>query len=143
MYTTIINPYTNRKVNISSKLGRSIIHNYLNYLQRGGMHVGFIYINLKKSIQEKDPETYNWLVEKRLNKPKGVLTFIINELSKEKQDTVVEQKIKKIADSVEEINEIIKQSLPDIGKKDKILQLLEEDLPELESIPVVHCKVCG
>ena len=36
MYNSIINPITNRKVNIDGALGRSILQNYLNYLQKGG-----------------------------------------------------------------------------------------------------------
>ena len=36
MYNSIINPITNRKVNIDGPLGRSILQNYLNYLQKGG-----------------------------------------------------------------------------------------------------------
>ena len=36
MYNSIINPITNRKVNIDGPLGRSILRNYLNYLQKGG-----------------------------------------------------------------------------------------------------------
>ena len=36
MYNSIINPITNRKVNIDGHLGRSILQNYLNYLQKGG-----------------------------------------------------------------------------------------------------------
>jgi len=36
MYNSIINPITNRKVNIDGPLGRSILKNYLNYLQKGG-----------------------------------------------------------------------------------------------------------
>ena len=40
MYTTIINPETGRKVNITGKIGRKIINNYLmNYI---GGSVGFI-----------------------------------------------------------------------------------------------------
>lgn len=36
MYSKIINPKTGRKVNVSGKLGRSIIRNYLTILNAGG-----------------------------------------------------------------------------------------------------------
>ena len=36
MYTEIINPLTNRKVNIGSKLGIKILKNYINYVKYGG-----------------------------------------------------------------------------------------------------------
>ena len=35
MYTKIINPETNRKVSINSKLGRKILTNYLSILKGG------------------------------------------------------------------------------------------------------------
>jgi len=35
MYTKIINPYTNRKVNIHTKLGKKILINYMNHLNGG------------------------------------------------------------------------------------------------------------
>ena len=31
MYSKIVNPKTGRKVNINSKLGKTIIQNYINY----------------------------------------------------------------------------------------------------------------
>ena len=48
-YNFIINPLSNRKVKITTRLGKQIINNYLNY-QLGGMHVALIYIGLKKII---------------------------------------------------------------------------------------------
>lgn len=36
MCKNIVNPITNRKVLIKSKLGKSIISNYSKYVQRGG-----------------------------------------------------------------------------------------------------------
>ena len=146
MYNTIINPQTNRKVNIYGKLGISIIR---NYLQKGGMSMGMgmelgeIYLTIKDNINEKDPETFKWLVEKRLSKPRGVLTFILNKLNKEGDEIIIRQKINKLGESIAEINEIIKESISDVNKKDKILEILEGGLSELEPEPIVYCKVCG
>ena len=38
MYNTIINPITNRKININSKLGRNIIKKYLIQSLKGGVY---------------------------------------------------------------------------------------------------------
>jgi len=58
MYNSIINPITNRKVTIDGPLGRSILQNYLNYLQKGGSVSELTHIfnqirNYEPSISDK------------------------------------------------------------------------------------------
>ena len=145
MYTSIINPITNRKVGIHTKLGKSIINNYLNYIQLGGMHIAMIYIELKAKLK-KDNELLEWLNEKRLDKPRGILTFIINKLSEESNDTIIKQKINKLSRNIETIKKIKEnKTITELEKKDKILELIEDDLDELDldDDPIVYCKVCG
>tara|TARA_B110000211_G_scaffold158151_1_gene179009 strand:+ start:3620 stop:3805 length:186 start_codon:yes stop_codon:yes gene_type:complete len=40
MYTKVVNPKTGRKVAITSRLGKQIIKNYLNYLRGGRVNWG-------------------------------------------------------------------------------------------------------
>ena len=47
MYNTIINPKTNRLVNINSKLGKSIVINYFNKINGGAKNKEFCEINEK------------------------------------------------------------------------------------------------
>ena len=64
MYNKIVNPKTNRKVFINSKLGKNIILNYINFNKLGGVltyvyHPKYNYINLRSipsSESVKDPE---------------------------------------------------------------------------------------
>jgi len=142
MYTSIINPITNRKVGIHTKLGKSIINNYLNYIQLGGMHIAMIYIELKAKLK-KNNELLEWLNEKRLDKPRGILTFIINKLAEESNDTIIKQKINKLSRNIETIKKIKEnKTITELEQKDKILELIEGDLDELEDEPIVYCKVC-
>jgi len=53
MYNSIINPITNRKVNIDGPLGRSILQNYFNYLQKGGSVIRLK--NLFNQIRNYEP----------------------------------------------------------------------------------------
>ena len=145
MYTSIINPITNRKVGIHTKLGQSIINNYLNYIQLGGMHIAMIYIELKAKLK-KNNELLEWLNKKRLDKPRGILTFIINKLAEESNDTIIKQKINKLSRNIETIKKIKEnKTITELEKKDKILELIDGDLDldELEDEPIVYCKVCG
>ena len=143
MYTSITNPITNRKVGIHTKLGKSIINNYLNNIQLGGMHIAMIYIELKSKLK-KDNELLEWINEKRLDKPRGILTYIINKLAEESNDTIIKQKINKLSRNIETIKKIKEnKTITELEQKDKILELLEGDLDELEDEPIVYCKVCG
>ena len=142
MYTSITNPITNRKVGIHTKLGKSILNNYLNYIQLGGMHIAMIYIELKAKLK-KNNELLEWLNEKRLDKPRGILTFIINKLAEESNDTIIKQKINKLSRNIETIKKIKEnKTITELEQKDKILELIEGDLDELEDEPIVYCKVC-
>jgi len=142
MYTSIINPITNRKVGIHTKLGQSIINNYLNYIQLGGMHIAMIYIELKAKLK-KDNELLEWLNEKRLDKPRGILTFIINKLADESNDTVIKQKINKLSRNIETIKKIKEnKTITELEQKDKILELMDGDLEKLEDPTIEYCKVC-
>ena len=144
-YNFIINPLSNRKVKITTKLGKQIINNYLNY-QLGGMHVALIYLGLKKPLEKIDKATYEWLCNKRLDKPKGFLTLIINKLSEQEDDIIVKKRIDNFIKNIELIKEIKDSDLDDSEKNDKLIEILmidEEDLPELEIKKTEECKVCG
>ena len=144
-YNFIINPLSNRKVKITTKLGKQIINNYLNY-QLGGMHVALIYLGLKKPLEKIDKDTYEWLCNKRLDKPKGFLTLIINKLSEQEDDIIVKKRIDNFIKNIELIKEIKDSDLNDLEKKDKLIEILmidEEYLAELEIELDKKCNVCG
>lgn len=144
-YNFIINPLSNRKVKITTRLGKQIINNYLNY-QLGGMHVALIYIGLKNPLEQIDKTTYEWISNKRLDKPKGFLTLIINKLSEQEDDIIVKKRIDNFVKNIDIIKEIKNSDLDDMEKNDKLMELLmidEEDLPELEIKKAKECDVCG
>ena len=142
MYTSITNPNTNRKVGINTRLGKKIITNYLNYIQLGGMHLAVIHMELKDKLK-KHTELLHWINETRLDKPRGILTFIINKLYKESNDIIIKQKINKLSRNIETIKKIKEdKTITELEQKDKILELMDGDLEELEDPPVVYCRVC-
>ena len=55
LYDKIVNPKTNRKVNINSKLGRNILKQYLNYSQGGAKNKAIC-----QNLKNKTCEDYNY-----------------------------------------------------------------------------------
>ncbi len=54
MYSYIINPNTNRKVNVNSKLGKEIIMNYVYWSKNSTKSGGYINNNQETKIKMKN-----------------------------------------------------------------------------------------
>ena len=147
MYNKIVNPITGRKVNINTKLGKKIINNYIffyNQLQEGGMHPAFIYVNVRNAINDKDEAVWEWLSKERLDKPRGVFTYISNELSKQENDIIIKKMIKNLGEHISELKIIIEdKKMSDLEKKNSILKFLDDENQELEPLKIEYCKVCN
>ena len=85
-----------------------------------------------------DPKIHKWIRSPRLNKPKGVLNYIVNYL-KQFDDIIVLQKLQKFGKHETEICTIISIKITDLDKKNKIISLMDGDL---EPIPKEKCCVC-
>ena len=141
MYKKIINPKTGIKVNINGQVGKSILQNYINYLN-GGMPLPMIYIELRDKVNDKDHEIFNWLVKERHEKKRGIVTLILNKLKDEK-DIIVKNKIILLTHNTEKIKSIIKESITDSDKAEKILKILDESVSNEEAeIIQEKCKIC-
>ena len=91
-------------------------------------------------ISSFDPIINKWIRQSRLNKPKGVLNYIVKYLS-QFDDINVLQKLINFTENEEKISTIISYKISDLDKKNKIISLLDV---EYESIPLikVSCIVC-
>jgi len=87
-----------------------------------------------------EPTINKWIRQSRLNKPKGVLNYIVKYLS-QFDDIVVLQKLTNLKKNEEKISTIISYKISDIDKKNQIISLLDI---EYEYIPLIKesCIVC-
>jgi len=87
-----------------------------------------------------EPTINKWIRQSRLNKPKGVLNYIVKYLS-QFDDIVVLQKLKNFKINEEKISTIISYKISDLDKKTQIISLLDI---EYEYIPLIKdsCIVC-
>ena len=102
------------------------------------MLVQDIFCLLLPVLSSFDPNINQWIRTPRLNKPKGVLNYIVNYL-KQFEDIIVLQKLQKFGKHETEICSIISNKLSDLDKKNKIISLMDGDL---EYIPKDKCCVC-
>ena len=102
------------------------------------MLVQDVFCLLLPVLSSFDPNINKWIRSSRLNKPKGVLNYIVNYL-KQFEDIIVLQKLQKLGKHETEICTIISNKLSDLDKKNKIISLMDGDL---EYIPKDKCCVC-
>jgi hypothetical protein len=102
------------------------------------MLVQFVYTLLLPVISSFDPKTNQWIRSSRLNKPKGVLNYIVNHL-KDLDDAIITQKIQKLETQEDKIYAIISDNITDLDKKIQIISLMDGPF---ESIPEEVCGVC-
>ena len=102
------------------------------------MLVQDVFCLLLPVLSSFDPNINKGMRISRLNKPKGVLNYIVNYL-KQFEDIIVLQKLQKLGKHETEICTIISNKLSDLDKKNKIISLMDG---ELESIPPELCCVC-
>jgi hypothetical protein len=102
------------------------------------MLVQLVYAILLPVLTSFDSNITQWIRTPRLNKPKGVLNFIVNHL-KELDDIIIKQKIQKLGKQAEKIHAIISDKITDLDKKIKIIRLMDGPF---ESIPKEACCVC-
>ena len=124
MYDKIVNPKTNRKVKINSKLGRKILSNYYFHLLSGGF---------PKENEEKKP-----LLEEEIHtdseidlddvmleeKPESDIEEDIEEKPEEKPESDIEEDIEEIPETIIEIMEYNKCT------RERAENLLVDDLIE-------------
>lgn len=98
-----------------------------------------IYGSILCIINDFDIETYNWIKMKRLNKPKGVLNYMVNYL-KQFEDYTIILKLQKFSENIDNIHTIIFSETCDITKKNKLINLMEGKLnsiyPEKNNEPI-------
>jgi len=102
------------------------------------MLVQLVYAILLPVLSSFDPKTNTWIRTPRLNKPKGILNYIVNHL-KELDDIIIKQKIQKLTIQEETIQAIISDNITDLDKKIKIIKLMDGPF---EDIPAEVCGVC-
>lgn len=102
------------------------------------MLVQDVFCLLLPVLSSFDPNINKWIRSSRLNKPKGMLNYIVNYL-KQFEDIIVLQKLQKFGKHETEICTIISNKISDLDKKNKIISLMDGDL---ESIPKDKCCVC-
>ena len=102
------------------------------------MLVQLVYAILLPVLSSFDPNINQWIRTPRLNKPKGVLNFIVNHL-KDLDDIIIMQKIQKLETQEEKIDAIISDNITDLDKKIKIIKLMDGPF---EDIPAEVCGVC-
>ena len=102
------------------------------------MLVQDVFCLLLPVISSFDTTIHKWIRSPRLNKPKGVLNYIVNYL-KQFDDIIVLQKLQKFGKHETEICSIISIKISDLDKKNKIISLMEG---ELKPIPKEKCCVC-
>ena len=102
------------------------------------MLVQDVFCLLLPVLSSFDPEINQWIRKSRLNKPKGVLNYIVKYLSPF-EDIIVLKKLQKFGKHEIEIGTIISNKISDLDKKNKIISLMDGGL---ESIPKEKCCVC-
>ena len=120
MYTKISNPKTGRKVNITSRLGKQIIRNYLNYLNGGDG-------NSVNSIIAQQLATITAMRSKQAT-CNAKVTSLTDELEKAKKEAASAaadtaqclKNIKLTENNTEEWNEVLEGEIADQTKLAKI-----------------------
>jgi hypothetical protein len=102
------------------------------------MLIQLIFSYLLDTIKTFDSDVESWLRESRLNKPKGILNYIVK-LLQELDDDMILKKLKKLEKSQFEISTIIYSKKNDIEKKNLLLELMDHDL---EDLPMRTCHIC-
>ena len=104
------------------------------------MLVQYIYTLIIPVLISFDPKINHWIKKPRLNKPKGVLNYIVNHL-KDLDDIIIMQKIQKLETQEEKIDAIISDNITDLDKKIKIIILMDGPFDSIPSEGEVCC-VC-
>ena len=73
-----------------------------------------------------DPKINKWIRASRLNKPKGVLNYMVKYLS-DFEDVVALQKLINLRQNESEISSIISYTISDLEKKNQIISLMDLD----------------
>ena len=97
-----------------------------------------VYATLMTVINSFDEDINIWIRSPRLNKPKGVLNYIVNHL-KDLDDIIIKQKIHNLESQEETLRSIISDKIKDLDKKIKIISLMDGPF---EEIPEDVCCVC-
>jgi len=100
-------------------------------------HDTIIYIDTIKTF---DGSIESWFRKSRLNKSKGMLTYIVNHLT-ELDDDLILQKLNKLKTSSEEIASIIYSKKNDLEKKTMIIELMNGELDGLDQPTCYICKM--
>jgi len=86
-----------------------------------------------------DPKINKWIRASRLNKPKGVLNYMVKYLS-DFEDVVALQKLINLRQNESEISYIISYTISDLEKKNQIISLMDV---ECDYMPCKEeCIVC-
>ena len=86
-----------------------------------------------------DPKINKWIRSSRLNKPKGVLNYMVKYLSAF-EDVVVLQKLINLRQNESEISYIISYTISDLEKKNQIISLMDVECDYMPCKEV--CIVC-
>ena len=86
-----------------------------------------IHGNILITINDFDTDIYNWIKMKRLNKPKGILNYMVNYLKKFDDETII-LKLQKFSENIDNIRTIIFSKVCDITKKNNIINLMDVPL---------------
>ena len=102
------------------------------------MLVQILFGYLLDTINTFDSNLQSWVRQPRLNKPKGILNYIISEL-KDLDNELILKKLKKLEKSTDIINKIILMDINDNEKKNNIINLMTSPYDEL---PKFNCYIC-
>ena len=107
------------------------------------MLVQEIFYLLLPILSSFDPTINKWIRQSRLNKPKGVLNYIVKYLTPY-DDIIVLQKLMNFRKNEEKISTIISYKISDLEKKNQIISLLdlECDTVQLIKETCIVCKQC-
>ena len=86
-----------------------------------------------------DSTINKWIRDTRLNKPKGVLNYMIKYLS-DFEDVVALKKLEYFSKKESEISSIISENISDVDKKNQIISLMDVECDYMPSKE--YCIVC-
>ena len=147
MYSKIVNPKTNRKVNINSKLGKNILKNYYSILKYGGTWANGQqtkpFKNIKKMIKDSEANDMEKLRQSKIKREDATLQTVEHKAPSQEQEHKVSHpprltrkkkkvspktgKFLKIMPEIPESHTIVRSRS---GKKAKIL-IDDDDSPNL------------
>jgi hypothetical protein len=137
MYSKIVNPKTNRKVNINSKLGKNILKNYYSILKYGGTWADGQQPkpskNIKKMIEDSEANDMEKLRQSKIKREDAILQTVEHKVlhpprltRKKKKVSPKTGKVLKIMPEIPEDDTIVRSRS---GKKATIL--IDDDSPKL------------